>query len=408
MRLRFGSSYWLAGSDARALPGYPKHGGEIEVDVAIVGGGFTGCAAAYVLAAAGIRVALFERARLGRGSAAASTALLMQEPDRYFRELARRYDVDTARTIWRLSRRAVRDLVLTLRDMDCGLRVVRSLHLARDAKSAYELRRDYHARRRAGLGGRLLDARALQRRTGLDGIAAILTTGNAVVDPYRATHALARAAARAGALIFERSEVERVTASATGAVITTARGRAHSRWAVIATGFATPTFKPLQASFTMASTYVLATRPIPRSTRAQLGSGDLMFWDAARPYHYFRWTDDGRILFGGGDRPVPRTKSARHRALVSSTALLHRALLDLFPRARSLPVATAWEGLFATTPDGLPYVGEHPRYPRHLFALGYGGNGMTFGFLAARILLRRYLGRSRPEDALFSFARAAR
>jgi glycine/D-amino acid oxidase-like deaminating enzyme len=406
MRLRHGSSYWLTRSDGRAPRAYPQHRGEIDADVAIVGGGFTGCAAAYVLARAGVRVALFERTRLGRGSAAANTALLMQEPDRYFAELVRRYDVETARTVWRLSRRAVRDLIRTLRDMDCGLRVVPSLHLARDAKGARELRRDYHARHKAGLGGRLLDAGALHRRTGLVGTAAILTTGNAVVDPYRATHALARAAARAGALICERSEVVRVTDRGDGAVITTARGRAHCRWAVIATGFATPAFKPLQASFTMASTYVIATRPVPKASRAQLGDGELMFWDAARPYHYFRWTDDGRILFGGGDRPVPRTESARHRALVANTTRLHQALLDLFPRAGSLPVATAWEGLFATTPDGLPYIGDHPRYPRQLFALGYGGNGMTFGFLAARILLRRCLGRSRPEDALFSFARA--
>jgi glycine/D-amino acid oxidase-like deaminating enzyme len=52
----------------------------------------------------------------------------------------------------------------------------------------------------------------------------------------------------------------------------------------------------------------------------------------------------------------------------------------------------AWEGLFAMTPDGLPYIGQHRRYPRHLFALGYGGNGMTFGFLAARLLVDLFLG----------------
>jgi glycine/D-amino acid oxidase-like deaminating enzyme len=66
----------------------------------------------------------------------------------------------------------------------------------------------------------------------------------------------------------------------------------------------------------------------------------------------------------------------------------------------------AWEGLFTTTPDGLPYVGPHPDCPKHLFALGYGGNGMTFGFLAARLLLEWYRGKRTDNHRLFGFDRA--
>jgi glycine/D-amino acid oxidase-like deaminating enzyme len=405
MRLRYGSSYWLARQDARGAPAYPQHRGDIDVDIAIVGGGFTGCAAAYVLASAGVRVALFERARVGCGSAAASTALLMQEPDRSFPELAEHYDAATARTVWRLSRRVVRDLIRTLGAMKCGLEVVPAFHIASSASRARDLRRDVRARRNAGLGGRLLDGAALRRRTGIEGSAAILTTGNAVVNPYRATQALARAATRHGAELFEGSEVLRIAPRHGGMLVTTARGRARCRWAVIATGFATPEFKPLQARFTMAATYVIATRPVPPAARLQMANGRLMFWDAERPYHYFRWTDDGRMLFGGEDRPVPRTKRARRAALVKAASVLHATLRTFCADAGVPPVAYAWDGLFATTPDGLPYIGEHPDYPGHLFALGYGGNGMTFGLLAAHILLRRYRNRPRPEDALFGFER---
>ena len=68
----------------------------------------------------------------------------------------------------------------------------------------------------------------------------------------------------------------------------------------------------------------------------------------------------------------------------------------------------AWEGLFATTPDGLPYIGPHRRYPRHLFALGYGGNGMTFGYLAAEILGRWVHGKETEDDRFFGFGRNRR
>jgi glycine/D-amino acid oxidase-like deaminating enzyme len=68
----------------------------------------------------------------------------------------------------------------------------------------------------------------------------------------------------------------------------------------------------------------------------------------------------------------------------------------------------AWEGLFAMTPDSFPYIGPHGRYPRHWFALGYGGNGMTFGFMAARLLLERWQGVTSRDHALFEFGRTRR
>jgi glycine/D-amino acid oxidase-like deaminating enzyme len=80
-------------------------------------------------------------------------------------------------------------------------------------------------------------------------------------------------------------------------------------------------------------------------------------------------------------------------------------LSALYPALDDVVPEYAWEGLFATTADGLPYIGPHRRYPRHLFALGYGGNGMTFGFLAAHLMLRLIQGRPAPDDALFGFGR---
>lgn len=61
--------------------------------------------------------------------------------------------------------------------------------------------------------------------------------------------------------------------------------------------------------------------------------------------------------------------------------------------------------LFAMTPDSLPYIGPQRRCPGHLFALGYGGNGMTFGFIAAAILLEQWRGIRSPDHRLFHFGR---
>ena len=405
MSLRFGSSYWLARNDSRRIRTYPRHRGRLDVDVAIVGGGFTGCLIAYIFATVGVRVAVFERRRIGHGSAGASTALLMQEPDRYLVQLTSTYGRKKARTIWRLSRRGVSDLIGILEPMSCGLVRVPSLHVAASASGTRDLRRDVRARRAAGMGGRLLDREALACRTGMCGDAAILLSGDAVVDPYRATVALARTARQAGALIFEQSEATDIHGGLHGATVSTRRGDATCKYAVIATGFATPAFEPLQAHFTMSTTYVIATDPIAARDRTAMANGRIMFWDAERPYHYFRWTDDKRILFGGEDRPVPSTPRARRAALRKSASALQRKLRAFYPQLTPPVIAYAWDGMFAATPDGLPYIGPHPQYPKQLFALGYGGNGMTFASLAARMLLRYYRGRSIESDRLFGFDR---
>lgn len=81
------------------------------------------------------------------------------------------------------------------------------------------------------------------------------------------------------------------------------------------------------------------------------------------------------------------------------------AFVRLLPRVESLDFELIWEGLFALTRDRLPFIGPHRRYPRHLFALGYGGNGMTFASLAARVLLEHWQGVRSADHALFAFGR---
>jgi glycine/D-amino acid oxidase-like deaminating enzyme len=110
------------------------------------------------------------------------------------------------------------------------------------------------------------------------------------------------------------------------------------------------------------------------------------------------------VLFGGADRPA-RPGRSRRRMKMAGAAALAEHLNALYPALGDADITHAWEGLFAQTPDGLPYVGPHRRYPRHLFALGYGGNGMSVSYLAARILLRHVQGGATDEDRLFAFSR---
>ena len=129
-----------------------------------------------------------------------------------------------------------------------------------------------------------------------------------------------------------------------------------------------------------------------------------MLWDTDRPYHYLRWTDDNRLVLGGEDVDHRPRRNAAARLAAGRKRLL-AYLARIYPALGDERPEYAWEGLFAETSDGLPFVGAHPRYPRHLFALGFGGNGMTAAFLAAQLLVGRYRREPDPREPLFAFNR---
>jgi len=405
-RLRIDVPLWLERTPYRRRTRFTRLKSRHDVDVAVVGGGVTGAAVAWRFADAGLSVAVVERARIGAGSTVASTALLMQEPDEDFERLAQKYGRHRAKRAWQLSQEATRDFVRVLRRLDirCGLEKCDSVYYASTEDDARRLLAEHRLRTAAGLGGRWLDRRGIRRALGFQAAAAIRTSGNAQVDPYKACVGLMHAAVDRGALIFERSPIGAIRQFRDGVVLHGARGRIRANRVVIATGYATPYFKPLEARFRMLNTYVVATRPLTAAERRRLGLGAVMQWDTGRPYHYARWSPDHRLMLGGGDRPlVPERQRAQALREASRTVYAH--FIGLYPALADVPLEYAWEGLFATTPDGLPYIGPHRRYPRHLFALGYGGNGMTFGFLASRLLLEWYRGDRSADHRLFAFTR---
>ena len=366
----------------------------------------TGAMIAEAFTRAGVRVAVVEAARIGQGSTAASTALLLQEPDYDLTALSNRYGRRAAKRIWKLGEDAAGEFIDTIARLkiDCDLEKLGSLYYTLDKQQARELQRELTRRHSAGFKGRWLNAAMLRRATGIRGAGAILTSGNAQLNPLKACVGLIEAAARRDADVFERSTINRIRSVGDGVRLYSAKGTLDAMQVVIATGYATRYFRPLAGRFRMRRTYVLSTNRIGPRARRRIGLGPVMLWDTARPYHYVRWTGDHRLLLGGEDHPV-KPGARRSRQFAEATRALREYFEELFPELGEVGVDSAWEGLFAMTPDGLPYIGTHRRYPRHAFALGYGGNGMTFAALSARILVEQWRGVSSPDHALFAFNR---
>src|SRR5438094_6668492 len=211
-KLRTGVPLWLALERHPHRRRYQSLNRDMVTDVVIVGGGLTGAVLAWTFAKAGIRVVVLEAKRVGHGSTAANSALLMHEPDRDLGELTEWYGPRTARRIWRLALQATRDFRRTVQalEIDCDLVRRDAVYFTTKSDAVTRLHAEHRRRRGAGFGGRWLDARALRRTTGIAGAAGIRSRGNAQFNPYRACLGLLRSAREQGAVVFEHSAVRRI------------------------------------------------------------------------------------------------------------------------------------------------------------------------------------------------------
>ncbi|HTV01399.1 MAG TPA: FAD-dependent oxidoreductase, partial [Luteitalea sp.] len=187
--LTAGTPVWLHETPVAALPHFPRLRGHVETDIVVVGGGITGSTVAALFAEAGVGVCLLEGANVAQGSTAASTALLLQEPDKGLLELQELYGTRAGRRIWRVSHDAARGLAQTLQRfrIACDLRARDSIYYTTQHAAVAGLRAEFEARRQAGFAGTWLSAGALRRATAVAGPAGIRTTGNAQLDPLKAS-----------------------------------------------------------------------------------------------------------------------------------------------------------------------------------------------------------------------------
>jgi glycine/D-amino acid oxidase-like deaminating enzyme len=404
---RYGQSPWLDQFPKARRPTYPTLTSHFEIPVAIVGGGLTGCATAYALAAAGIRSALFEADRIAAGATAQAAGLLLATPSVDYLRLERAHGRRVARALWQDTRRAALDAQALLRRLKirCDLHPAVAIVVARTDVEARDLRKEHAALRDAGIEGSWLTTKALAQATGFDGIGGLKTTGHASFDPYRTAHGLARAAAVRGAAVFERTPINKVRHGRSGVELAAGKHRIKAGTVIVATGSAAPLFKALARHFVEAETYAVLTPALGANIRRAGGTRKAIVIDRAEPPHRLRWTADDRILWTGADQPrvAARLRSA---TLVQRTGQLMYELLVALPAISGVQPEYGWHAPWSRSIDELPFIGTHRNYPHHLFALGLGTN-LAAAFLASRILARACQDSTDKSDEYFGFARIA-
>jgi glycine/D-amino acid oxidase-like deaminating enzyme len=402
MDLHDGRPFWPRRDGMLAV--HPPLEGDRTCDVCVVGAGITGALVALELTRRGQDVIVVDRRDAGGGSTSASTALLQYEIDELLIDLTDALGRDAAVAAYRACARGI-DLVERATQAaghTCGFRRSPSVFMAIRSRDVAVLEREFDARARAGFDVAWLDADKLLDRWGLVGCAAIESAQGASVDPYRlCAHALETVIERGGR-VHDRTEVIEYDVGPRRTRVVTTRGTVSARHVVVAVGYEVASLLP-DLPLRLHSSFALVTEPIAHLDRRY--PDGVLFWDFDDPYLYGRTTEDRRLLVGGRDEPY-RDPIRRRRALPAKTRSLAGALARRLPELADAEVASSWSGTFSETPDGLAYIGGHSRFPRTYFALGFGGNGITYSALAAQYLADLVQHGTTSDDArLFDLER---
>ena len=390
----YGAIYWLddCGDD---LTRRPALAGDTTVDVAILGGGFSGLWTAWFLLRANpdLQVAVIEREFCGYGASGRNGGWCSPRYPMLVDELEKHFGADAARATIRAQHAIVDDIgqICAEEAIDAHYTAGGMLSVARTVRQLAALKATYASYRRLGLAGdtRLLSA---EESNGLINVSGVLggmkTDSGASVHPARLVRGLARAVERRGGRIYEGTAVTGVRPGQP-ALLETGGGVVTARRAVVLAGEAYLSgIAAWHRQLLPMSSMIVATAPLDAATWDAIGWQDHeSLSSGAYTKDYLTRTRDGRILFGSRGAPYLFGSHMPESAL-ADPALYGPIIENLrawFPVLHDVPITHAWGGYLGVPRDGMPSV--HFDAARGLGnAFGYTGRGVATTALAGRAL----------------------
>jgi glycine/D-amino acid oxidase-like deaminating enzyme len=363
--------------------------GDLEVDVAIVGAGFTGLWTAYYLQAAdpSLRIAVLEQEVAGFGASGRNGGWCSALFPVTATTLAAEAGDAAARAQYAAMRESVTEVAraAAAEGIDADIATGGTVVLARTQPQLERAREEVAESDRFGLGVELLDAdRARKRLNATDVVGASYTPHCAAIQPAKLVRGLADAVERRGARVLEHTPVTAIEPHA----VHTGAGTVRAQYVVRATEGYTARLPGSRRAVAPVYSLIVATEPLPDSTWDTIGlRGRETFSDHRHLIVYGQRSADGRLVFGGRGAPyhfgsrispgydrVPRVFEA-----------LHETVIELFPALRGAAITHRWGGPLGIARDWHASVGLDRR-SGYAWAGGYVGDGVSTTNLAGRTL----------------------
>ncbi|MES2690035.1 MAG: FAD-dependent oxidoreductase, partial [Bacteroidota bacterium] len=381
---------------------YSKLEEHITTDVLIIGSGISGALSAHYLVKEGFNCVVVDERSIALGSTCASTSLLQYELDEPLHALKKKIGNYAANRVYDMCSQSIDTIEEICKTIGCGEFTRRpSLYYAAYKKDAQTIKDEYEARKQLGFKMELLSEKDIRDQFGFAAPNAILSQQGACLDAYSFTHALHQHGIKKGLKVYNRTSITDIEYKKKGVVAKTSGNFSiRAKKVVNATGYQVGHFID-QKIVTLHSTYAIVSEQL--SSKAKTWSREAMIWNTADPYLYMRKTDDNRIIIGGRDEEF-FSPAKRDRLLAKKSLQLEQDFFRLFPEVEFKP-EFCWTGTFGITKDSLPYIGEHATTPHTYYALGFGGNGITFSVIAAQLIADAITGRKNADARLYTFER---
>lgn len=387
------ANYWLTQSDIP--PG--TEGPLLEsVDVAVIGAGFAGLAAALELSKLGARTMVLESKTVGWGASCRNGGMVLTGLKLSAETLVRHYGIEVAQRMHSASLAAIDcvEEIVRAEAIECNFRrcghvevASKKSHFVSYARSAEFIARHFqHA-------VHIVSPRELAQEIGSEIYhGGLVDDASAGLQPARYVAGLGRAALKTGAAIYENCPVERLERTSQRGeprfALFTSRGKVFAREVFVATGAYGYSLVPaMRKKVIPIGSFIIVTEPLPDSLSTQLSPRDRMIYDSRHYLHYFRLTPDNRMLFGGRAAFLPETPSrVRHSAVI-----LRRDMVRVFPQLRGAKVEYIWGGTLDFCFDTMPHAGKMAGVH---YAIGFAGHGVAMATYLGTQIARKIAARN--------------
>ncbi|SNX72764.1 gamma-glutamylputrescine oxidase [Cereibacter ovatus] len=386
-------SYYAA--TATDLAAFPTLQGEVRADVCVIGAGYTGLSAALHLAERGYSVALLEAHRVGFGASGRNGGQVGSGQRLEQDELERMVGRDDARKLWDLSEEA-KALVRGLIDRH-AMPVTFHPGIVHACRTKAEVAHAHTNAEKLSRGYgydqiQPLDRDAIRALIGSSAyLGGDLDQGAGHLHPLNFAIGLARACAAAGVRIFETSPATAVLPGPSS-VVRTAAGHVRATHVILAANGYLGGLEPRVAAKVMPiNNFILATEPLG-SLAKNILSQPVAVADTRFVVNYWRLSDDGRLLFGGGE-----SYGYRFPDIVRT---VRKPMLEVYPQLRDVRIDYAWGGTLAITMNRMPCFVRLA--PNMFSASGYSGHGVALATLAGRLMAEAIAGQAERFDLMAS------
>nr|WP_089220037.1 FAD-binding oxidoreductase [Sphingomonas laterariae] len=344
---------WYAAT-AQSGPPAPPLDGDVQCDVCIIGGGYTGLGAALRLAQAGIAVRLIDQARIGWGASGRNGGQAHVGQRRDPEWLERAVGPDDARHLWRIAidARDHLDRLIADHGIACdftpGLfHVDHKRRYCAHSRAAVERLRTHYDYPHVDY----VDGEQLAEMLGARGYhGGILDRRGGHLHPLNLALGMARAAYAAGARLHERTRATGLARATGGWRVTTDRGTISAARVILAgNGYLHGLSRPVEARVMPINNYIAVTEPLGEARARSLIRDNVAVSDSRFVVYYFRLTPDHRLLFGGGE-------NYRWRFPADIPGFVRPHMLRVFPQLADARLEYGWGGTLAITPTRMPFV----------------------------------------------------